>query len=244
MKYKIELESFEGPMDLLLHLISEAKIDIYDIPINIITDQFLDYINKMEELNLEITSEFLVMAATLIEIKSKMLLPKKTVENGEEEVDPREELISRLIEYKKYRDISDRLKSLESRQAKVYYKPREEIEFEEELELEDMKVDFLLKSISNIIKNRTRAEQKLAINEIQREEYSLDQCMNIVQVKINKEKDFKFTELLSLNTTREEIITFFLSILELAKIKLLTIKQEVDFSDLIIKRREDVDGIN
>jgi len=242
MKYKIELESFEGPMDLLLHLIHEAEIDIYDIPINIITEQFLNYIQKMEELNLEIASEFIVMASSLIEIKSKMLLPKKDLDNNEEEEDPREELVKRLIEYKKYKDVSERLKLLEKEQGKVYYKPREELETEEDLELEDMKVELLLKAINNIIKNRTTEDKKLTINEIQREEYTLDQCMNIVEVEIKKKKKIKFTNLLSNNTSREEIITFFLSILELAKIKVLYIRQEEDFSDLIIQERSRLDG--
>lgn len=243
MKYKIELESFEGPMDLLLHLIHDAEIDIYDIPINTITDQFLRYIQKMEDLNLEIASEFLVMASSLIEIKSKMLLPKKENNlDGEAEEDPREELVKRLIEYKKYKDVSERLKTLELDQAKVYYKPREELDQEEELELEDMKVDLLLRAINNIIRNRTQEEKKLTINEIQREEYSLDQCMNIVEVSIKKEKKLQFTNLLSSETTREEIITFFLSILELAKTKVLYIRQKEDFSDLIIEERKDIDG--
>lgn len=242
MKYKIELESFEGPMDLLLHLIGEAKIDIYDIPINLITEQFLDYIYRLEELNLEVTSEFLVMAASLIEIKSKMLLPKKLAPDEDEEEDPRGDLVRRLMEYKKYKDISARLRELESQQALVYYKPKEELELEEDLELEDMKVDLLLQAINNIIKNRTVEEKKLTIDRIQREEYSLEECLELVGRKLAEREEFFFTSLLSRRSSREEIITFFLAILELAKRKDLRIRQEEDFSDLLIYRRTS-DGV-
>src|SRR5574344_16979 len=117
MDYKIMIDVFEGPMDLLLHLIEKAEIDIYDIPINLIAEQFLDYIRQMEELNLDITSDFLVMAATLLEIKSKMLLPKDKVPEDEsfvEEEDPRMELVSRLVEYKKYKDAAEELRLMET----------------------------------------------------------------------------------------------------------------------------------
>ena len=124
MEYKIILESFEGPMDLLIHLIDKAEIDIYDIPINEITEQYIKYITKMEELDLEVTSEFLVMAATLLEIKSRMLLPpiKKETDGDQlemEEIDPRLELVRRLVEYKKYKHVSKELQSLEETQKKI-----------------------------------------------------------------------------------------------------------------------------
>ncbi len=124
MEYKIVLESFEGPMDLLLHLIDEAEIDIYDIPINEITEQYIDYITKMEEMDLEVTSEFLVMASTLLEIKSKMLLPQVDKNDGEqlemEEADPRLELVKRLVEYKKFKYASRELRNYEEIQKKVF----------------------------------------------------------------------------------------------------------------------------
>jgi len=111
MEYKISIDIFEGPMDLLLHLIDKAEIDIYDIPISLITEQFIDYLHKMDELNLEVTSDFLVMAATLLEIKSKMLLPQKEKNTGDqletEDIDPRAELVKRLVEYKKYKSVSE-----------------------------------------------------------------------------------------------------------------------------------------
>ncbi len=243
MKYEIELEAFEGPMDLLLHLINDEKIDIYDIPINSITEKFLVYIEDMESLNLEVASDFLVMASTLIEIKSKMLLPKPKLDVDEEEIDPRSELVTRLIEYKKYKEVSVKLKELETVQSKVYYKPKEEIEIVEDIVLEDMEMEVLLRSISNIIKNRTKEEKHSIVDHIQREEYTVEGCMHTLRKDIEKKEELNFTSLLSLNTTREEIITYFLALLELVKIKLVTVKEDENLSDLIIKRRDD-DGFN
>lgn len=124
MEYKIVLESFEGPMDLLLHLIEKAKIDIYDIPINEITEQYLAYLSKMEELDLEVTSDFLIMASTLLEIKSKLLLPQpkkeKSEDDTEDEGDPRLELVKKLVEYKKYKEVTVTFRQLENIQNKVY----------------------------------------------------------------------------------------------------------------------------
>ena len=131
MDYKIMLDAFEGPMDLLLHLIDKAEIDIYDIPISHIAEQFLDYIRHMEDINLGVTAEFLVMAATLLEIKSKMLLPNKSTSDNiqieMEEIDPRAELVRRLVEYKKYKNAAEELRLFEILQSKVYYKPKEDL---------------------------------------------------------------------------------------------------------------------
>ena len=155
------IDVFEGPMDLLLHLIDKAEIDIYDIPINVIAEQFLDYLRQMEELNLDVTSDFLVMAATLLEIKSKMLLPKDKASEDEspvEEEDPRAELVKRIVEYKKYKNAAEELRLMETIQQKVFYKPKEDLsDFQDEqLEIEGLKIDLLVKSLSNIIKARNK----------------------------------------------------------------------------------------
>ncbi|MBO7515489.1 MAG: segregation/condensation protein A, partial [Lachnospiraceae bacterium] len=121
MDLSFKLEVFEGPLDLLLHLIEKNKVSIYDIPIVLITDQYLDYVSKMETQNLDIVSEFMVMAATLIDIKSRMLLPPEEDENGEE-IDPREELVARLVEYKMYKTLSAQLKEQLLEASKRFYK--------------------------------------------------------------------------------------------------------------------------
>lgn len=244
MEYKVKIDIFEGPMDLLLHLIEKAEIDIYDIPISLITEQFLEYLQKMEELNLEITSDFLVMAATLLEIKSKMLLPQKTKtddsEGDNEEIDPRAELVKRLIEYKKYKSAAEKLREMESIQSKVFYKPKEDIvdTFNENLEIENMNISDLLKALNNIIKKRSREGKILDIKEIQREEYTLEKCISNIKNRLKKENKIFFSDLLKENSTRMEIITYFLSILELMNMKYISVVQEKDFSDLIIIKRQ------
>lgn len=243
MDYKIMIDAFEGPMDLLLHLIDKAEIDIYDIPISHIAEQFIQHIRQMEELNLDIASDFLVMAATLLEIKSKLLLPKDKSSDGNqmeiEEVDPRAELVRRLVEYKKYKNIAEELRALEIVQSKIYYKPKEDLtDFEEEeLELEGLNIELLLKSLNNIIEKRSKVTRVLDINEIQREEYTLEKCIEDIRQKLNFSHILKFSSLLDRDSTRNEIITYFLSILELIRMKYIHVKQEDDFSDLIISRK-------
>ncbi len=185
MEYRVVLESFEGgPMDLLLHLIDKAEIDIYDIPINEITEQYLDHIKQMEELDLDVTSEFLLMAATLLEIKSKMLLPKEKKTEGEQlelaEIDPRMELVERLLEYKKYKHISEELQDYEKVQRKVYYKPKEDIGFieqEEDEEIEEMDLEKLVQALNQLIKKNKNTGITINMEEIQKEEYTLDESM-------------------------------------------------------------------
>lgn len=243
MDYKVEIEAYEGPMDLLLSLIQKSEIDIYDIPINQVTEQFLDYIKEMEELNLEVTSDFLVMAATLLEIKSKMLLPKeKVVEDGVEiELDPRDDLVQRLIEYKLYKEAAERLKVSELIESKVFYKPREDLSIYSNPVDELKKIDLnqLVKAINNIIAKNAVKINTMDFSEISRQEYTLETCINEIRIRLKKTKRFLFSQLLSPNTTREEIVTYFLSLLELIKMKKVYVEQDSAFTDLEITRRMD-----
>ena len=156
MSIPIKLEAFEGPLDLLLHLIDKNKINIYDIPIVVITEQYLEYIRQMETKNLEIMSEFLVMAATLINIKSKMLLPVEDTQD-EEEADPRQELVNRLLEYKMYKYISVELKDRELDAARILFKaptiPDEIAEYKEEINVEELLSDLTLSRLHQIFQS-------------------------------------------------------------------------------------------
>lgn len=242
MEYKIILESFEGPMDLLLHLIDKAEIDIYDIPINEITEQYIEYIKKMDQLDLDITSEFLLMAATLLEIKSKMLLPSmKTSEDKQlemEEIDPRIELVKRLVEYKKYKHVSQELQLYEQVQKKVYYKPKEDLSnFEGEEEIEEMDLDKLVSALNKLLEKNKNTQISIDIDEIQKEEYTLDESMEKIKVKLEENKQITFSSLFHENSNKKEIVVTFLSILELIRTKYITIAQEDNFSEIIINKR-------
>ncbi len=244
-KYKVDLEVFQGPMDLLLHLIDKTEINIYDIPINNITEEFLNYLKSMEELNLEITSEFLLMASSLLEIKSKMLLPadKKNIEDGVEE-DPRLELVQRIVEYKKYKEISVYLKELQEREDKIYYKPREDLFYEEQIKMDftNMDLKVLVKSLDNIIKRTKDKSINMDLQIISRDKYSLDFCMEDLKNLIGKDDIILFSEIIGLSPSVEKIIMYFLAMLELGKVGLLYIEQKEDFSDLTIYARDDING--
>lgn len=244
INYKVEIDAFQGPMDLLLHLIEKAQIDIYDIPINDITDQFIQHVYQMGEINLEVASDFLVMAATLIEIKSKMLLPNENAATEfqleMEELDPRVELVRRLVEYKKYKNASQELRSFEKIQSQVYYKPKEDLfEYEDELiNIEGLDPEVLLKSIIKIIGRKRSSEISLSISEIQREEYTLEECIEDIKELLENNSKLNFSDLISPDITKKEIIVYFLSILELIRMKFINVDQEEDFSDLIIIKRQ------
>ena len=244
MEYKVVLDSFEGPMDLLLHLIDKAQIDIYDIPINEITEQYIEYITKMEELDLEVTGEFLVMAATLLEIKSKMLLPKTENESYNEqleleEADPRLDLVRRLLEYKKYKSVSQELQEYEEVQKKVYYKPKEDLSYfiEEDDELEEMDLSELVKALNNLIIKNQKNQNIIDLNEIQKEEYTLDESIENIKKELEEKEVIKFSHLFDTSSNRKEIVVTFLSLLELIRMKYITIYQEDNFSDIIISRK-------
>jgi segregation and condensation protein A len=239
MAISVKLQAFEGPLDLLLHLIDKAEVDIYDIPIAEITDQYLQYISMMEIHDLEVASEFLVMAATLLEIKSKMLLPKpKKEEPGAEGVDPREELVQKLIEYKKYKDVSLELKDKLSVFERVFYKPPEPIEdyIPDVSSITNVSLDLLVISFKNILlKNESRKRNNF--REIYREVVTIDDKIRLIGKLLINKPTFYFDDLFLNSYNRYEIIVTFMAVLELIKRKSITIEQERNFERILIKRR-------
>lgn len=235
MEYNIILKTYEGPMDLLLALIKENEIDIYDIPISKITEQFLDYIEKMRELNLELTADFIVMASTLLEIKSKMLLPKVKKETEEEEEDPRKDLVESLLEYKKYKEASEILKEHEEYESKSYYKLKTEIFSISEYEfLKDSNVDKLSKAFFNILK---RFEDTNIIS-IERERFKVEDAVRRIRNSIVKNNKIKFTSLLEDTVYKVDVITYFLGMLELIKNEFILAKQDDNYGDILIEKRD------
>lgn len=237
MDYKITINDFEGPMDLLLHLIKKSDIDICDISIEEITKQYLDYITAMEQLDLDIASEYLIMAAELIEIKSSMLLPKPEITDDEYEEDPKEQLIRRLLEYKKYKEMTPEFKNLEMLRKEIYTKEASDLsEFkqEEEVDLGDVDLNTLLDAFSKFVE-RKKQEQPLNTT-VTKREYSISERSNEIKTLLTKKKKVGFEELFE-QFTKDYVVVTFLSILSLAKKQELVIKQDSNFSNIILSLR-------
>ncbi|MBD5087702.1 MAG: segregation/condensation protein A [Clostridiales bacterium] len=245
MGIPVKLEVFEGPLDLLLYLIDKNKLDIYDIPIVLITEQYMDYIKNMQSRDMDVMSEFLVMAATLIRIKSKMLLPKD--EHKEEEEDPRQELVERLLEYKMYKYMSYELKDRQLDAQRVLFKestiPEEIKDYKEEVRVEDLMADITLAKLQQIFQSVIKKQvDKLdpirsEFGKIEKEEVTLsDRMLYIQQFAAKKEKNgvFSFRDLLESQSTKIETIVTFLGVLELMKIGVIEIEQEALFDDISI----------
>ena len=238
MDYSIKIDSFEGPLDLLLHLIKQSNIDIYDISIDKITKQYLDYINKMEELNINVASSYLVMAAELMEIKSKSLLPKIEEEvNEEEEVVSKENLINKLVEYKKYKEISSKFKELELNRNNIYIKSPEKIDNyieEEKIYNEEIDVVKLIEAFQKFL-NRKELEKPLK-TKITNKEYSVKERKNSIKKILMEKKKVEFTELFDI-VNKSYVAVTFLSILEMSKEKVINIKQDKNFDNIYLEMR-------
>lgn len=235
MDYSIKIDAFEGPLDLLLHLIKEKNVDIYDISIEEITKSYLDYINKMEELNINIASSYLVMAAELMEIKSKSLLPKvESEEDNEEEEVSRENLINKLVEYKKYKEMTEVFKELEINRNNIYIKPPENINnyVNNEIYNEEIEIDKLVEAMKSFL-SRKELEKPLK-TKITNKEYSVKERKNSIKNILRNKKRVEFTELFE-EYNKSYIAVTFLSVLELAKEHELKISQDKNFDNIFIE---------
>ena len=247
MALEVKLQVFEGPLDLLLHLIDKNKIDIYDIPIAVITEQYLDYIRRLQHADLEVASEFLVMAATLLDIKSRMLLPKTVNEEGEEE-DPRAELVEQLLEYKMYKYMSFELKDMQTGAESHFYRgrnlPREVMDYEMPIDREALIGDRNLASLSALFRQLMKRQTdrvdpiRAGFGRIEKEEIDMDEKALYVRAYVREHTRFSFRRLLEKANSKSEIIVTFLVVLEEMKLGLLTIEQTETFGDIIITRTE------
>ncbi len=244
MGIPVKLDAFEGPLDLLLHLIDKNKINIYDIPIVEITDQYLEYVKAMDKQDLNIVSEFLVMAATLIDIKSKMLLPKEVNEDGEEE-DPRDELVQKLLEYKMYKYMSYELRDRELDAGRALYKkptiPNEVLKYEAPIDLDELLSDVTLVKLNEIFNMIMKKQEdkvdpiRSKFGKIEKEEVSLTDKMEFVKDYALTHKKFSFRKLLEMQHSKMHVIVAFLAILELMKTGIISILQEDAFGDITIE---------
>lgn len=244
MDLTVKLQVFEGPLDLLLHLLDKNKVNIYDIPIVEITNQYMAYIREMKRQDLNVMSEFMVMAATLLDIKSKMLLPAPETDNDEEAEDPRAQLVQQLLEYKMYKYISCELKDRQMDASRVLFKvptiPDEVAAYEEPVNLEELVADLTLDKLNSIFQSimKKQADKvdpiRSKFGKIQKEELSLEDCMVSLENYAKSHKHFSFRGLLERAKSKTEIIVTFLAILELMKMGMICITQEAIFDDIQI----------
>ena len=243
MELTVKLQVFEGPLDLLLYLLDKNKVNIYDIPIVEITAQYMEYIAEMKRQDLDVLSEFLVMAATLIDIKSKMLLPRDP-DDEEEGIDPRAELVQQLLEYKMYKCMTYELKDRQVDAQRVMFKkptiPEEVLEYQEPLNVEELVSDITLAKLNEIFKSIMRKQQdkidplRSKFGKIEKEEVSLEEKTEYLENYATTHKHFSFRSLLEAQSSKVEVIVTFLAILELMKTGKILVSQEHIFDDIQI----------
>lgn len=246
---KIKVADFEGPFDLLLHLIKKNKMDIYNVEIYKVTNQYLEYLNTRKVMDLEITSEFIVVAATLIEIKSKNLLPKVKVEEEENEEDIERKLMERLIEYKRFKAVSEFFKDKYVSSGEVFSKKPEVIE---EIKPEKVDNDDIFKNITlldlyniynKILENYREKQNKVNVvqKKIYVDKYKVEDKMEELLKKFNSVEVIEFNNLMKESSCKLETVVIFLALLELIKIRTIQVFQDENFSNILIKRRRDIE---
>ena len=236
MEFNFMINDFEGPLDLLLHLIKENKMDVMDIEIDKITDQYVKFLEEQEKLNLEIASEYLVLASELIEIKSRLLLPRQELnEENDEMVDPRDELINRLLEYQTYKDITKVLQEKEELRSEIYTKAPENVKnyMDEVTEIHaDVSLDDLVEALKKYL---VRKEEKKPLNtKVTVNEISVSSRRHDIKRLLKEKKKIKFFELFPI-VSKEYVVATFLAILEMAKDNELRITQDDTFSDITVE---------
>ena len=246
MELEFKLQVFEGPLDLLLHLLDKNKVSIYDIPIVEITNQYMEYIRQMQKQDLNIVSEFMVMAATLLDIKSKMLLPADPTDEEEEE-DPRAELVQQLLEYKLYKCMAFELKDRQVDASYIFYKeptvPEEVLAYQPPVDTKELVSDLTLNQLNDIFKSVLKRQKdkidpiRSKFGEIRKEEVSLDDKMASLSEYATQHKKFSFRQLLEKQSSKMEVIVTFLAILELMKSGKILISQEHTFDDIRIESK-------
>lgn len=243
MAYEVKLNSFEGPLDLLLHLIDKAEVDVYDIPITILTEQYMQYLYVMQEFQIDIASEFLVMAATLLEIKSKMLLPRKEEPSfqpmfdlEEEEYDPRRELVERLLEYKKFKTLAEQLREREINQSKVFTRAAQDLTpyalMAEENPVTEVTLYDLVEALTKVF-SKVGTDEK-PVSKIHRDEVSVKDKMKEIRQLLSFSGSIRFTQLFTDLPSRGEIVTSFMAILEMMRKHQIVCSQSTLFEDIII----------
>ncbi|HEU5070432.1 MAG TPA: segregation/condensation protein A [Verrucomicrobiae bacterium] len=238
-EYKVQFEVFEGPLDLLLYLIKKEEVDIYEVNLTQLATKFIEYIETMRMLDLEIAGEFVVMAATLMYIKSRELLPKEQqveTEGEEDGDDPRWELIRQLVEYKKFKDAAARLQEMEIRQGAIFPRLPPKLEFDRDAPANKAEASIfdLVNAVSTILKRFS--EKKEDLREIFEDKWSVSEKIDLLRRSISTQSRLKFSELFANATSRTEVVVTFLAMLELIRLKVLVALQSEAFGDIEIGR--------
>ncbi len=244
MTLKVKTQDFEGPFDLLLHLIYKNKMNICDVRISKITEEYMEYLKTIKSMDMEVTSEFVLIAATLLEIKSNMLLPKKEEKEEESEIDHEKFLMEKLILYKKFKSIANFLKERYESLDEIYLKKPDIIERQDErIDLKELlknvdviKLKHIYEKLIHIHNLRQNHEDKIVKKNINLDKYKLENKVDIILLMLEDNENFKFNNLIGSYSERIEIIVTFLALLELMRLKQVVVYQEKNFSDILIER--------
>ncbi len=232
--YKIKLDHFEGPLDLLLFFIKRDELNIYDIPISKITKEFLEYVNFIKLMDLEIAGDFILMASTLMHIKVKMLLPREFDEKGEE-IDPRADLIKALLEYKKYKEVADELLFFEANQRKISFRGNTEADpVESPPEYETLLKNITIYDLAKAFRNVIQGIKEKPVHEIKKINITIDEQIQYILEKINEMKEIHFLSLVHGMKEKIRIVITFIALLELVKMQKIGIKSSSNFNDFIM----------
>lgn len=234
-----KIENFEGPLDLLLHLIKKSKVEIEDVKLSAITEQYLEIMQQIESVDLEVASEFIEVAATLIEIKSKALLPKLITEE-EDDQDPEVLLLQRLNEYKLFKESCEKLKPLES--VDRFYKKPEPGAHKFRIVIKDMQLDMLLNAFTGILHRVTEVEKNTSPKQVIKEVFTVSNKIAAIKDALVIKEKIMFSELFENSSTREEIITTFLALLEMLKLQQIKCLQGEVFNDIEILKADEING--
>jgi segregation and condensation protein A len=235
LPYQVRIENFEGPLDLLLHLIKKNEINIYDIPVAMIAQQYLEYLEAMEELNLNVAGDFLVMAATLLQIKSKMLLPvDETADDDEDGPDPREELVRRLLEYKAFKEAARQLDDQEKIWREIFWREQAPLveEVEEELPLENVSLFDLVDALKEVLERNPSSR----LIEIVPDNLTVRERMNLILETLEGKDSVSFAALFEGSSHRMVVVVTFLALLELMKLRIARVFQAETFGPILVSR--------
>jgi len=235
LPYQVRIENFEGPLDLLLHLIKKNEINVYDIPVAMIAQQYLEYLEAMEELNLNVAGDFLVMAATLLQIKSKMLLPAdETADDDEDGPDPREELVRRLLEYKAFKEAARQLDDQEKIWREIFWREQAPLveEVEEELPLENVSLFDLVDALKEVLERNPSSR----LIEIVPDNLTVRERMNLILETLEGKDSVSFAALFEGSSHRMVVVVTFLALLELMKLRIARVFQAETFGPILVSR--------